>query len=177
MKKLTKRLLGVGMTLVMLLALAACGDGGKSGGFSEVGTWELTDVLIRTIDQGKLSAGANSTITLYSDNTFVLTCARNTYYSSDGGETFNPVSYSGALIRGTYEITNDDAELGEKTMKVTKISRIVKGNYDSDASATDADKELMANNELVGREIFLGSDGKMSEIIDIVWFTEIGKEE
>lgn len=167
MKKMTRRRLCVGMALAMTLALAACGNGGSSSGTTMVGIWEKTDYIGRTIEQGKLSAGANSTIVLFSDNTYALSLTRNTYYSSDGGETYNPTSYVGALAYGTYEITSDDAELGEKTMKFTTIDRVVAGEYDTDVAVTDAEKEIMTGNEIIGKEIYLTSDGRMSELIDI----------
>ena len=177
MKKLTQRLLCIGMALIMVLALAACGDSGNGGGASQVGTWELTDLTFRTIEQGKLTAASNGTITLYSDNSYVVSCARNTYYSSDGGETYNPTNYMNAILYGTYELVSEDAELGEKSIKITAISRAIVNGYDTEtAGATDADKEIMSSNELIGKELYLGSDGKISEMIDCAWFARIGNE-
>lgn len=178
MKKLTQQLLCVGMALVMILALAACGDSGSSGGTVAIGTWELTDLTFRTIEQGKLATAFNSTITIYSDNTYVVASARNTLYSSDGGESYNPTNYINAILYGTYELINEDAELGEKTVKITTVSRAIVNGHDTEtAGATDADKEIMSNNELLSKELYLGSDGKISEMIDSAWFVGIGNEE
>lgn len=177
MKKLTQQLLCVGMALVMILALAACGDSGSSGGTVAIGTWELTDLTFRTIEQGKLAAASNCTITIYSDNTYVVACARNTLYSSDGGESYNPTNYNNAILYGTYELVSEDAELGEKAVKVTTIDRVLRNGYDTAAAGpTDAEKEIMSNSELIGIDLYLGSDGKISEMIDVVWFVEIGSD-
>lgn len=168
MKKTVQKLLCAGMALAMLLALAACGDSGSGGGATMVGIWEMTDYIGQTIEQGKLSAGANSTIVLFSDNTYALSLTRNTYYSSDGGETYNPTNYNGLVAYGTYEITSEDAELGEKILKFVTIDRVVNGEYDTDVAVTDTEKEIMASSDVVGKEIYLTSDGKMSELIDLV---------
>ena len=146
MKKMRK-LLCIGMALVMMLALASCnGGGGNSGGLTEVGTWELTDINMRTIEQGKLAAANHNTITLFSDNTFVLTSVVNTLYSSDGGETYNPTSYVNDIVHGKYEVTEKNEELNETTIKITEITRVTHEGYDSDTDASDADKDALKNN-------------------------------
>lgn len=164
MKKM-KRLLGAGLALVMVLALAACGGEGSSGSSSIVGIWEATDYQGRTITQGKLATGYNSTMILLSDNTYILSIAQNAYYSSDNGETYNPTNYISVQVYGTYTITNEDAELGERTVQINTVDRVINAGYDTDESATEEDRALMADNPLIGAEYYLTSDGRMSEAI------------
>lgn len=177
MKKQIKAVLCISLALVIALALASCGESGSgSGGSTEVGTWELTELAPRTIDQGKLLAASHSTITTFSDNTFVLTEVQDTLYSSDGGETYNPTSYVNIIVHGKYETVSTDAELGESTIKITEITRVQQDDIDTDKAASDSDKQMMADCSAVGMEIILGADYKMSQIVPFDAFYYIGRE-
>lgn len=172
--KIIHRFLCAGMAVLMLFAFAACSSGDNGSGLSEVGTWQLTELSAETITQGMLLHAVHNTITLFSDNTFVLTCVYDTDYSSDGGETFNPISYVDRFVHGKYEVVGSNEELGEQTIKITEITQVSYGDYDSVASATDEDKDAIKNNEVVGMEVILTSDHSMSEMISIMAFLNIG---
>lgn len=168
MKKI-KCFLCVGMAILMILALAACGgDGGSSGNaVTEVGTWEKSEIVYQTIEQGKLNTIRASMISLRSDNTFTLVFINNAYYSSDGGETYTPVSDVDFIVYGKYETVEVNEEIGDQTIKFTEFTRVVSGEFDSDTDASDAKKEIMKNSDAIRSEIILTSDHKISDYINL----------
>lgn len=164
MKKQIRNVLCTTLALIMLLALTACG--GESGGATALGTWHISEVEMRTIEQGKLAAAIGSVITVYSDNTFVLVNIGNTYYSSDGGETYVPTMDCTFTVYGKCETVDTNEELGERTIKVTEITRVLGGTeagYNSDTDASDAAKEAIKNNDFIGYEMILTGDYKIAE--------------
>lgn len=178
MKKYVKQLLCAALTIALVLSLAACGGNGGNSGAAEVGTWTLTDAKFVTIEQGKLVQTFSNTITLFSDNTYILSAVQNTYYSSDSGETFNPTYYANGSLYGTYETVSEDEELGEITVKIKSVTRIVTGDgIDTNtSSATDDYKtKFLTNSVLNGHEFILGSDYRMSEWVDTTeLFVDLG---
>lgn len=172
MKK-TSRIMAFVLAVLAVLAMASCG-GNK--GAEEVGTWEYSALSFRTIEQGKLGTGVFNAITVYSDGTFVLTAEQNTYYSSDGGETYNPVSDVYYIVRGTYETVEENAELGEKTIKINSITRVVTNEFDTE-TGTDAQKAAMGTCEAVGQEIILDAAYKMSEPVSVMKIMGISRAE
>lgn len=174
MKKQMKSVLCAVLAL-MIFALTACGSGG--GGATQVGTWESSEIELRTIEQGKLNTLRYNTITLYSDNTFTMVNTQNTYYSSDGGETFNPVSDVGCIVYGKYETVEINEEIGDHTIKIAEITRVQSGEFDSDTDATDANKEAMKSGDAVGFEVILTSDHKISEVINVMPYYRLTRNE
>lgn len=171
MKKSITTIVTLALVVVMALAFIACSG---SKGATQIGTWESSVLNFTTIEQGKLGSAYINNITLYDDGTFVLTTVQNDYYSSDGGETYNPVSNIGVILYGKYETVELDEEIGDRTIKITEITRLVNHEFDSAVSASDADKEAIANNEAIGTEIILGSDHKMANQISALIFYKIG---
>ncbi len=145
------------LMVVCLLPLTACGD----TGVTEVVTASKSELSFEVIEQGKLAWSRCSTATLYSDNTYMIISAGGVYYSSDGGETYSPYADWGTIYYGTCEIVDENAELGERTIKITSIDRMVNGDYDSN---TDEAADL-ANNELIGTELILTDAHELSDII------------
>lgn len=164
MKKI--KVLSALLAALMLMSLLA-GCGGGSDGATEVGTWENSEIELRTIEQGKLNTLRYNTITLYSDNTFTMVNTQNTYYSGDGGENFNPVNYISCIVSGKYETVDVNEEIGDRTIKFTEITRVQSGEFDSDKDANDTNKEAMKSDEVIGVEIILTSDCKISEVISV----------
>lgn len=173
MKKLAQRLWCVGMALVMVLSLAACGNSAPT--VAHKGTWELTNVRHMVYDGANVIITLSSNIALFSDNTFVLTDVVNELYSSDGGETYSPLIYKNVIAHGKYEVTEENEELNETTIKITEITSFAIDGIDSKEIEMSAEeKELyVTNNASVGVEIILGADGKMSEMIDMGNFVNI----
>ena len=140
---------------------------------AEVGVWELTDIARRDIEQGKLMTATNTTITLLPDGTYAISLVGDTHYSSDGGETYNPVSYITFFVYGTYEVAEIDEDLGDVIINITSLDRIVCGDYDSAVSGTEEDAAALAAHPFVGTEIILGGDHKPAEAIDMMIFMEV----
>ncbi len=170
MKKTLSIVLALVLALTCFLAVASA-EG------TTTGTWSLTTVSPRIIDQGALMTGENCTITLLEDGTYILTSAMCTLYSSDGGETYNPVFYGAATVYGTYEVTEIDEELGDTIINLLSVDRCVSGEYDSDVDATDEVKAAMTAHATIGMEIILGSDHKVAEMISFTNYTDIASGE
>ncbi len=162
MKKLLTILLSFCLILSSLMMTTGCA---KNEAVSEIGTWEKNDILFTTIEQGKTHTDLHSNLTLFSDNTYECTSVSNSYYSSDGGESFYPVCYITFIFYGKYESIGEDAALNERTIKLTSVDRVVCGEYDTAVNVIESDKELMKNSSAVGQEIILGADHKLSDHI------------
>lgn len=168
MKKI--RTISVLLAALMLVSLlVSCGNSGdgSNGGTAEIVTATKSELRFNTIEQGKLTAGAFSTVTIYSDNTYMATTVLNTYYSSDGGETFNPTSDIEYVIYGKYEVVNTNDELGERTVKVTSVDRVAIAGTE----ITDAD--TLAENSFIGTELILTDSHELSELIDFSNFVDL----
>ena len=140
---------------------------------AEAGVWELTDITRSDIEQGKLINAVNNTIPLLPDGTHAMSLVYDTHYSSDGGETYNPVSYITFFVYGTYEVTEIDEDLGDVIISITSLDRIVCGDYDSAVNGTEEDAAALAAHPFVGTEIILGGDHKPAEAIDMMIFMEV----
>ncbi len=165
------------LSIVLALVLAlTCFLAAASAEGSTAGTWSLTTVSPRVIDQGMLMTGESCTITLLEDGTYILTSTMCTLYSSDGGETYNPVFNGAATIYGKYEVTEIDEELGDTIISILSVDRCLSGEYDSDIEASDELKALMAEHSTIGMEIILGSDHKVAEMIGYTNYTDISNQ-
>lgn len=173
MKKILSVVLCLSLMLGCACMLTACGG---NAGVTQVGTWEYAELTYRVIEQGKLNTGNFNNITLFSDNTFVLTVEMNTYYSSDGGETYNPVADNYYVVHGTYEVTDENAELGEKTIKIASITRVQTNEFDTE-TGTDAQKAAMGTCETIGTEIILDAALKMSAPVSVMGILSIERAE
>ena len=169
MKKTLSVVLALCLALTCLFTCLAA----SAEAVAEVGTWELTDISRSDIEQGKLITATNSTITLLPDGTYALSLVHDTHYSSDGGETYNPVSYIAIFAYGTYEVTEVDEDLGDVIINITSLDRVVCGDYDSAVSGTEEDAAAMAASPFVGSEIILGGDHKPAEMINPMDFLEV----
>lgn len=143
--------------LMIVSLLAACGEGGGSGA-TEVVTAVKSKISFTTIEQGKLTTSDYTAATLYSDNTYMIITSNNTYYSSDGGETFNPTNDLEIIVYGKCEITDENTELGERTIKITSVDRVVSGDYDSTVKGDD-----LSENSFIGTELILTNTHELSD--------------
>ncbi len=177
MKKTLSIVLCLCIMLTGVMLFTGCSNETKT--IAEVGTWEVKDVSTAVIEQGKLISYYGNVITLYSDNTFVLTAMHKGLYSSDGGETYTPVADLNAFLYGKYEVTGTDDILNEKTIKITEVNRVVRDDYDSNKEVSDADKEyyLSATSPAVGMEFILGSDHRMTGSVNVTAYMNIGTGE
>lgn len=167
MKKYVSVIICLVLFASCLAGLTACGknDAQAATGFSEVGIWENTDVTNSVVDGANISMPSHETIVLYSDNTFALVSVMEIYYSTDGGETYNPLYDWFAKVYGKYETVGTNEELGERTVKITEITRILHRDTNSDSDSALA--EMVKNNGAIGKEIILGADYKMSEKVGL----------
>lgn len=164
MKKSLVKALAMAFTLCMLLAAVACGQAAPA--VTEVGTYQTSRLFFADYGSAKLANGAFNTMTLYSDNTFVLCDVGTTSYSGDG-ETYNPLSLVDSIVHGTYEVVDKDEELNETTIKITGITRVVGCGKDTDSADINADlKALVTTNcPALGQEVIVSdADHSMTEI-------------
>lgn len=168
MKKLSKLLVIALAVAMCLTGLCAC------GGNVARETYTFREVTFRTIEQGKLGTGGYNILTLSSDGSFELTVCNDTYYSSDNGESYNPVSMLCATIYGKYEVTNEDKDLGDKTVKITEVSAVViedvkyEGETLSKLNAYAATGSTGLNESLVGKEVIVDKSHGISEKIIMI---------
>ena len=130
---------------------------------SLTGTWQNSVISFEVITQGKLCHAATAVLTLYEDNTFVLTDIYETSYSSDNGETYNPVSDVAVIVYGTYEVVETDEDLGESVIQFASVTRILRGEE-------EADEEALSSCGLVGEEVIVSSDTKIDTVPNIRFF-------
>lgn len=153
------------MTAVMLSLAGLALFGGCSGTAVEnLGIYHYNRSEFVVIEQGKLIRSYADSMTVYSDNTFAVSCIFDCYYSSDG-EAFNPVSYMSYNMYGTYEVISEDAELGEMTIQITDVTMF---EVDTLSGAIQKENFSEALNAAVsegylGKELLLTSDYKISE--------------
>lgn len=169
MKKTLCIVLALTLTLTCLFTCVSA----LADAVPEVNMWELTEITRRDIEQGKLISTYSNSITLIPDGTFALALVSDTLYSSDGGETYNPVNYFTIFLYGTYEVTEVDEELGDVIINITSIDRVVRGDFDSAVNGTEEDAAAMAGHPFVGAEIILGSDHRLAELVDMMQFLEL----
>ena len=169
MKKILSIVLALCLSLTCLFSCVTA----SAEAVATVGIWEMTDVSRRDIEQGKLMTATNTTITLLPDGTYAISLVGNTHYSSDGGETYNPVSYLAIFAFGTYEVTEIDEDLGDVIINITSLDRVVCGDYDSAVNGTEDDAAALAAHSFVGTEIILGGDHKPAEMINPMDFLEL----
>ena len=168
-----KKTLSIVLTLCLALTCLFTCLTASADAVAEAGIWEMTDITRSDIEQGKLINAVNNTITLLPDGTYAMSLVYDTHYSSDGGETYNPVSYIAIFVYGTYEVTEVDEDLGDVIINITSVDRVVCGDYDSAVSGTEEDAAAMAACPFVGSEIILGGDHKPAEAINVMAFLEL----
>lgn len=174
MKKAKRSIVVIIMVACMLATLVLSGCSEK---VEERGIYYYLDTVHSTIEQGQIMQTFSDTITIYSDNTFSSISTYYTLYSSDG-ETWAPAYSNCNIVYGTYEISNEDADLGEKTMKITGITGYydVVGNSKVDASKFTEAAKAKINEEIINKEFILTSDSKISEKVSIGGFIGAMKE-
>lgn len=170
MKKILKRVLGAAMALVMVLALTACGEGGGSA-TKEVGTYKFTRLSLAPFDAAVLINSVYNSLTLYSDNTFVLCNIADTNATSDF-ESVHRSAIIEAVAYGTYEVVETNEELQEKTIKITSVTRVINGNTDTDTDevADDVRDWVLTNNGAIGTEIIVNDDSRSMTEVSILNF-------
>lgn len=164
MKKFQKLALVAAMTATVSCVgmFAGCSAPAKE----EVGIYHYNLTNFSKITQGWLLASWADTITIYSDNTFSLSSVYDSYYSSDG-EAFSPVYYSACTAYGTYEIVSEDADLGEKTIKITDITKCVVDGETVVLKEEFTDKVIEATKKVLDKEVILTFDYKISDSISV----------
>ncbi len=164
MKKTLVKVLAMTFALCMLLAAIACGKAAPA--VTEVGTYQTSRLFFADYGSAKLANGAFNTITLYSDNTFVLCDVGTTSYSGDG-ETYNPLSLVDSVVHGTYEVVDKDEELKETTIKITSVTRVIGCGKDTDSADIDPKLKAMVTTDCpaLGQEVIVSdADHSMTEI-------------
>lgn len=168
------------MTALMLSLAGLALFGGCSGTAVEnLGIYHYNRSEYRVIEQGKLMNSYSDSMTIYSDNTFAVSCVYDSYYSSDG-EAYNPVYYSAYNMYGTYEVVSEDAELGEKTIQITDVTMFQVDTLSGSILKEEFSEELSTavSETLIGKELLLTSDYKISEqLIDFRIYGVLTPEE
>ena len=170
MKKHIFRALTLTLALVMITALmTGCGSGGEKNPKC-LGTWSHVG------GSGALTADYPPTesttvsiadvITLFDDKTFTFVYDWVFDYTTDATNWYS-LAQGTEYYYGTYEIVSEDAELGEKVIRVTSVTGCKGDDYDTSSDEyKDADEETKALFEskmslLNGFEFTLTSYGHM----------------
>lgn len=140
MKKLTQRLLCVGMALAMLLVIAACGDsgnggndkGGTAGNAAVQGVYRYDSIFIISADYGPVVPGSQTQLlTLYSDGTYALANNRGGWtgtsasnLNQEGFQYKCSMNYS-TYVYGTYTEVSKDDTLEELTITLNDVSNVI----------------------------------------------------
>lgn len=164
MKKINKMALAAVLTLTAAGSMIFAGCGENASAKEDLGTYHYNRSEYAVITQGSLIRSYSETVTIYSDYTFSATFVFDCYYSSDG-ESFNPTAYKANTVYGVYEISYEDADLGEKGIKITDVTRVVTDGADVQKADFTSDLTDVINDSVLGKEITLASDYKSSESI------------
>ena len=169
MKKI-RNLIAVAAAVLAAMIVTVCVTG-CSGGGKILGTWSINacdmwdardqyGVILRYVQ--------NENITISDDGTYVMNFSSQWTNTVDGIK-FKASSGSSYVAYGTYEVTNEDTDLNEKTIKILTMDRIVgKGGVDSTDAALDAETKESLDKYVetaVGKEVILDADYYMSEFV------------
>lgn len=165
------------MLLICSLLLTGCGSGntGNAGnaGASIEGTHSALTVSTMSIEQGLLIFAGADTITIFSDNTFVLTSRADTYYSADGGQSVSNQGIQLTNLCGTFEVVDDNADIGERTIKITEVTYV---QFNGEDLVPGEEYELSGGGMTIpysfesyaeswtGKEIILSSDALLTVV-------------
>ena len=165
MNKVKKAVVAVAIAAVSVATLAAVGCAG--GGGAEIdGIYLNSQVGNSTIEQGFLISSYNTSLTVYSDNTFTANCVQNTLYSSDG-TSYNPTFFGIYTLYGTYEVVSEDEALKETTIKISDVTQIETSDGMMAKADFSADITAALNADIIGKEVILQSDLQLSESLSV----------
>lgn len=165
MKKFTKLAMTAAVALTMVGSAAALAGCTGAPAKDLAGIYTNNSSKYMQITQGKIILSFADSITLFSDNTFAASCVYECYYSSDG-EAYNPATYIACNMYGSYEVVSEDADLGEKTIKLSDVTKIEYGNNGvAEKSEWNSELAEYVNTNLIGFSTILTSDYKMAEPI------------
>lgn len=151
------------ISALAIAAVSALAFGGCSETAETLGVYHYNHSEFVKITQGSLVRSYADSMAICSDDTFAASSVFDCYYSSDG-EAYNPVSYLAYSYYGTYEVINEDADLGEMTIRITDVIEFQTGDSGSYGKEDFSEEFIeLVNSEYIGREIILTSDYKVSE--------------
>ncbi len=174
MKKTLKRTLCTVMVIVLAIGFAGCGNTQETNAVAavtEVGTYKYSNMSLYPFQGVTLINAAFNAITLYSDNTFVLTNIADTFSTPDF-EDMHRIAIIDAIAYGTYEVVSTNSEIHESTIKITSVSRVINGDTDTDTADLSQDVKdwVIKNNGAVGTEIIVNDDDRSMTYVSILSF-------
>ena len=149
------------------LILAGCGASASNGSATtaapaakeDLGTWYKT-IYSKSANEFATMFRTNfDSLTLFSDNSYKLEKQYCTYVSTDGGETYVLRATNAAYILGKYEVVESNDELGEKTVKLSDISKVTLGDTSFDITNGDFSVISKYEVETVGQTLLDGMFG------------------
>lgn len=160
MAKVKKAALAFVLAAVAAVSLLCVGCSG--GGAELKGIYCNSIASYSTIEQGYLVSTYNTSLSVYTDNTFTANAVQNTLYSSDGS-SFNPTFFGIYTLYGTYEVLSEDTDLNERTIKITEVNKIVTADGSFEGDAIPAAVTEVIGTSLVGKEMILTGDYELTE--------------
>lgn len=148
---------------------------GCSGGGAEVdGVYNKSEPSYEAFAQGYLIHAQNDSMMVMTDNTFASVHIYDTLYSSDG-TTFNPVSYVFYNLYGTFEVTNEDTTLNERTISITDVTAVETASGRVEKANFSADLTAALESNIIGKAVILTSDYQLSEsLFSVAVYQAIG---
>ena len=161
MKRMAKKSLVAVVCAALAVVMLGCVLVGCSGGKEEKGTWycssaQFFDLGALGMATGIIFMPVSDTMTVYTDDTFVLTDSVDSWHQVDTGITLK--SSFTVVISGTVETVSENAELGESTIRISDVASV---KYNGEELAYKGNRAQVTVNRLKGKEILLGSDGHM----------------
>ncbi len=174
MKNSLKKTLCTIMVLTLAIACVACGNTQEKNtavAVTEVGTYKYSNLALYPFQGATLLNASFNALTLYSDNSFVLSNIADTFATSDF-ESLHRSAIVEAVAYGTYEVVSSNSELHEKTIKITSVTRVINGNTDTDSASISADVKdwVIKNSGAVGTEITVNDDDRSMTNVSILSF-------
>lgn len=172
MKKQIKKIICAAMILVVVLSLTACGNASQTApAVTEVGTYKMSKLMLQPFSGATLVNASFNSLTLYSDNTFVLTNIADTGATSDF-ESLHRSAVIEVVAYGTYEVASSDKELQESTIRIKSVTRVINGNTDTNTATLDQDIKdfVLTKNGAVGSEIIVNDNDHTMTNVSILDF-------
>ena len=139
-------LFGTMLAAALVLATAVTCFAGCGAAKEELGSWS-TSVFDKSANEfATMFRHYDDTLSLYSDNTYKLEKQYYTYVSTDGGDSYVLRASGSTYLYGTYEVTETNEELGEQTVKLADVSKVILG--ENTFEITDNDFSAVENFEV-----------------------------
>ena len=164
MAKVKKAALAFVLAAVAAVSLLCVGCSG--GGAELKGIYCNSIASYSTIEQGYLVSTYNTSLSVYTDNTFTANAVQNTLYSSDGS-SFNPTFFGIYTLYGTYEVVSEDDVLNETTIKIAGVTAVESADGMTEKAAFSAELTAALNADIIGKEVILQADLQLSESLSV----------